>query len=38
MGHMQVAGKKAMLVGGASGMARATAELLHAKGASVAIT
>jgi NAD(P)-dependent dehydrogenase (short-subunit alcohol dehydrogenase family) len=34
---MQVAGKKAMLVGGASGMARATAELLHAKGASVAI-
>jgi NAD(P)-dependent dehydrogenase (short-subunit alcohol dehydrogenase family) len=34
---MQVAGKKAMLVGGASGMARATAELLRAKGASVAI-
>jgi NAD(P)-dependent dehydrogenase (short-subunit alcohol dehydrogenase family) len=34
---MQIAGKKAMLVGGASGMARATAELLRAKGASVAI-
>jgi NAD(P)-dependent dehydrogenase (short-subunit alcohol dehydrogenase family) len=34
---MKVAGKKAMLVGGASGMARATAELLRAKGASVAI-
>jgi NAD(P)-dependent dehydrogenase (short-subunit alcohol dehydrogenase family) len=34
---MQVAGKKAMVVGGASGMARATAELLRSKGASVAI-
>jgi NAD(P)-dependent dehydrogenase (short-subunit alcohol dehydrogenase family) len=34
---MQVAGKKAMVVGGASGMARATAELLRAKGASIAI-
>lgn len=34
---VEVAGKSAMVVGGASGMARATAELLGAKGASVAI-
>jgi NAD(P)-dependent dehydrogenase (short-subunit alcohol dehydrogenase family) len=34
---MDVEGKKAAIVGGASGMARATAELLHARGASVAI-
>jgi NAD(P)-dependent dehydrogenase (short-subunit alcohol dehydrogenase family) len=34
---MDVTGKKAVVVGGASGMARASAELLHAKGASVAI-
>jgi NAD(P)-dependent dehydrogenase (short-subunit alcohol dehydrogenase family) len=30
-------GKKAMIVGGASGMARATAELLHERGTSIAI-
>src|ERR1700735_3755834 len=34
---MEIAGKKAVVVGGASGMARATAELLHDRGASVAI-
>lgn len=34
---MEIAGKKAVVVGGASGMARATAELLAAKGAAVAI-
>ena len=34
---MEIAGKKAVVVGGASGMARAAAELLHGKGASVAI-
>ena len=34
---MEIDGKKAVVVGGASGMARASAELLHAKGAAVAI-
>jgi NAD(P)-dependent dehydrogenase (short-subunit alcohol dehydrogenase family) len=34
---MEIAGKKAVIVGGASGMARASAELLHERGASVAI-
>ncbi len=34
---MEIKGKKAVVVGGASGMARATAELLHEKGAAVAI-
>jgi len=34
---MDVNGKKAMVVGGASGMGRATAEALRAKGASIAI-
>jgi NAD(P)-dependent dehydrogenase (short-subunit alcohol dehydrogenase family) len=34
---MEINGKKAVVVGGASGMARASAELLHAKGASIAI-
>jgi len=34
---MEIAGKKAVVVGGASGMARASAELLVDKGASVAI-
>ncbi|HEY2812253.1 MAG TPA: SDR family NAD(P)-dependent oxidoreductase [Acidimicrobiales bacterium] len=34
---MEIKGKKAVIVGGASGMARASAELLHEKGASVAI-
>ena len=34
---MEIKGKSAMIVGGASGMARATAEQLSAKGASVAI-
>lgn len=34
---MQIEGKKAVIVGGASGMARASAELLHARGASIAI-
>lgn len=34
---MEVAGKKAVVVGGASGMARASAELLAERGASVAI-
>lgn len=34
---MEIDGKRAMIVGGASGMARASAEQLHAKGASIAI-
>jgi NAD(P)-dependent dehydrogenase (short-subunit alcohol dehydrogenase family) len=34
---MEIAGKKAVIVGGASGMAKASAELLHARGAAVAI-
>lgn len=34
---MEIAGKKAMVVGGASGMARSTAELLAERGAQVAI-
>ena len=34
---MEISGKKAMVVGGASGMARATAEELVARGATVAI-
>ena len=34
---MKISGAKAMIVGGASGMARATAELLVREGASVAI-
>ena len=34
---MEIAGKKAVVVGGASGMAKAAAEMLAAKGASVAI-
>lgn len=34
---MDVKGKKAVIVGGASGMAKASAELLHERGASVAI-
>ncbi|HZP29236.1 MAG TPA: SDR family NAD(P)-dependent oxidoreductase, partial [Acidimicrobiia bacterium] len=34
---MEISGKKAMVVGGASGMAKATAEDLVARGASVAI-
>ncbi|HEY7137262.1 MAG TPA: SDR family oxidoreductase [Acidimicrobiia bacterium] len=34
---MEIRGKSAVVVGGASGMARATAELLHERGASVAI-
>ena len=34
---MQIEGKKAVVVGGASGMARATAEMLAERGASVAI-
>jgi NAD(P)-dependent dehydrogenase (short-subunit alcohol dehydrogenase family) len=34
---MEIAGKKAIVVGGASGMAKASAELLVEKGASVAI-
>src|ERR1700761_6954789 len=34
---MEIAGKKAVIVGGASGMARASAKLLHERGASVAI-
>jgi NAD(P)-dependent dehydrogenase (short-subunit alcohol dehydrogenase family) len=36
-GNVEVEGKKAVVVGGASGMARASAELLASKGASVAI-
>ena len=34
---MEINGKKAIVIGGASGMGRATAELLSAKGASVAV-
>jgi NAD(P)-dependent dehydrogenase (short-subunit alcohol dehydrogenase family) len=34
---VEISGKKAIIVGGASGMARASAELLHEKGASIAI-
>ena len=34
---MEIKGKRAMIVGGASGMARASAELLHARGAAIAI-
>jgi NAD(P)-dependent dehydrogenase (short-subunit alcohol dehydrogenase family) len=34
---MQINGKKAVIVGGASGMARASAEMLHERGASIAI-
>jgi NAD(P)-dependent dehydrogenase (short-subunit alcohol dehydrogenase family) len=34
---MQIEGKSAVIVGGASGMARASAEMLRARGASVAI-
>jgi NAD(P)-dependent dehydrogenase (short-subunit alcohol dehydrogenase family) len=34
---MEIAGKKAVIAGGASGMAKASAELLHARGAAVAI-
>ena len=34
---MEIKGKKAVVVGGASGMARASAEMLHERGASVAI-
>jgi NAD(P)-dependent dehydrogenase (short-subunit alcohol dehydrogenase family) len=34
---VEIAGKKAMIVGGASGMARASAEMLAERGASVAI-
>ena len=34
---MDIAGKKAVIVGGASGMARAAAERLHERGASIAI-
>jgi NAD(P)-dependent dehydrogenase (short-subunit alcohol dehydrogenase family) len=34
---MQIQGKKAVIVGGASGMAKSTAEMLHERGASIAI-
>src|SRR6202035_1238778 len=34
---MEIAGKKAVIVGGASGMARASAKRLYERGASVAI-
>ena len=34
---MEIKGKKAVVVGGASGMARASAEMLRDRGASVAI-
>ena len=34
---MEITGKKAVVVGGASGMGRASAELLAARGASVAV-
>lgn len=34
---MEIEGKKAVVVGGASGMARAAAEMLHERGATVAI-
>ena len=36
-GNVEIAGKKAVIVGGASGMAKATAELLRQKGADIAI-
>jgi NAD(P)-dependent dehydrogenase (short-subunit alcohol dehydrogenase family) len=35
--EMEIQGKKAVIVGGASGMARASAEMLREKGASIAI-
>jgi NAD(P)-dependent dehydrogenase (short-subunit alcohol dehydrogenase family) len=34
---VEITGKKAVIVGGASGMARASAQLLHERGASIAI-
>ncbi len=34
---MEITGKKAVIVGGASGMARASAQLLHERGAAIAI-
>src|SRR5580693_3469961 len=34
---MEIQGSKAVIVGGASGMAKASAELLHQKGADIAI-
>jgi NAD(P)-dependent dehydrogenase (short-subunit alcohol dehydrogenase family) len=34
---MNISGKKAVVVGGASGMAKASAEMLHERGASIAI-
>ena len=34
---MEINGKKVIVIGGASGMGRASAELLHARGATVAI-
>jgi NAD(P)-dependent dehydrogenase (short-subunit alcohol dehydrogenase family) len=34
---MEIAGKKAVICGGASGMAKATAQLLHQRGADIAI-
>ncbi len=34
---MEIKGKKAVIVGGASGMAKASAELLRQKGADIAI-
>src|SRR3954470_16045256 len=34
---VEIKDKKAVIVGGASGMAKASAELLHAKGAAIAI-
>jgi NAD(P)-dependent dehydrogenase (short-subunit alcohol dehydrogenase family) len=34
---MEIAGKNAVIVGGASGMARASAQLLHERGAAIAI-
>ena len=34
---MQIAGKKAVIVGGASGMAKSSAEMLRERGASIAI-
>ena len=34
---MEINGKKVIVIGGASGMGRASAELLHARGASVAL-
>jgi NAD(P)-dependent dehydrogenase (short-subunit alcohol dehydrogenase family) len=35
--NVEIEGKKAVIVGGASGMAKASAELLHQKGAEIAI-